>query len=238
MGNRRSIWVELPPGFQKGQRLCGLVIAFDGVVYRSTVPAPRIVQWLVREGRIPPTALVLVGNPPRSRVREMGLDPSFPEFLARELLPWLRRTYRTDVRPSRTVLAGSSLGGLAAAFSALRHPESFGAVLAQSGAFQWSRPSDGGGPGALMRAYARLPRLPIRFYLEAGRRESLAAPGAGLSLLAASRHFRDVLVAKGYPVAYSEFEGGHDYACWPDGLRSGLSYLLGPGARAPGAGRS
>ena len=40
----------------------------------------------------------------------------------------------------RTVLAGSSYGGLAATTVAMRHPEVFGNVLSMSGSFWWSPP--------------------------------------------------------------------------------------------------
>ena len=41
-----------------------------------------------------------------------------------------------------------------------------------------------------------------------------------------NRHLRDVLRAREYDVAYREFNGGHDYACWRGGLADGLANLL------------
>lgn len=230
----RSVWVFLPERFDPGKIRYNLLIAFDGIVYRDTVPTPRIVENLVDAGRISPTVVVLVGNAPGARTKELGGNPAFARFLARELLPWLRRRYGLTVDGSRTVLAGSSLGGVAAADAALRYPHRFGNVLAQSGAFLWFGRGGESRPLSLMEDFARAPKLPVRFYLDAGTDESQASPGQSVSLGGSVRHLRDVLEAKGYPVVYSEFEGGHDYACWRGTLADGLLHLL---ARPRTAGR-
>lgn len=230
----RWVWTCLPEGFRPGSGPGNLLIVFDGEVYRTTIPTPRIVQNLTSAGRLAPTVVVLLASGPKGRAVELGNNPALPDYLARELLPWLRRRYGVAVPGTRTVLAGSSLGGLAAAFVAKRYPRQFGHVLAQSGAFLWGGGSRAEEPGTLIREYARDPKLPVRFYLDCGTRETLVPPGWGASLQAGARHFRDVLLAKGYPVSYAEFEGGHDYACWRGTLADGLLALLGTARGAPG----
>ncbi len=228
----RSVWVYTPPGFSPRRTRYNLVLAFDGVAYQSAVPTPTIVGNLVDAGRIGPSVIVLVGSAPGSREADLLPNPKFLRFLASELVPWMQRRYGLRVPPARSVLVGSSLGGLTAAFAALRHPDLFGNVLAQSGAFTWSDSGDLLGAPTLMEQYARAPRRPIRFYLDAGSLETTVFPGTQMSPLSGVRHFRDVLVAKGYPVSYAEFEGGHDYACWGGTLADGLLSLLGkPGAQ-------
>lgn len=225
--NVRSVWVLLPPGFQPKRVRYNLLVVLDGSTYRASVPAPRIVENLADAGRIGPTAVVLVGNAPDARTKDLFLNPALADFLARELLPWLRRRYRLSADASRTVLAGSSLGGLASADVAFRYPRVFGNVLAQSGSFQAVRSRRGKVSPSLMRRFALAPRLPLRFYLDVGTHEGMAGPGLPTSLLGSVRHMRDVLEAKGYPVAYAEFEGGHDYACWRGTLADGIIHLLG-----------
>ncbi|EQD55322.1 enterochelin esterase [mine drainage metagenome] len=173
-----------------------------------------------------PSVLVLVGNAPGGRDEELRHNPRFVRFLAAELLPWLRRRYGIRVPPSRCAVVGSSLGGLTAAYAALRYPHLFGNVLAQSGAFIERDAGGVDGSPTLMQEYARRRRGRTRFYLNAGTLESTVYPGTPTSLLAGVRHFRDVLTAKGYRVAYGEFSGGHDYACWGVGLGEGLLNLL------------
>ncbi|HEV8191395.1 MAG TPA: alpha/beta hydrolase-fold protein [Ktedonobacterales bacterium] len=102
---------------------------------------------------------------------------------------------------------------------------SFGNMLSHSGAFWW-RPGDADEHGWLIRLFVPSERLPLRFYMEAGTFErGIRDP----SILLYNRHMRDVLRAKGYPVAYAEFTGGHDYLCWQDALAEGLIALMGRG---------
>ena len=224
---RRSVWVFLPPGYDPRKHRYNLVVAFDGVAYRDMVPTPRVVEHLVDAGRISPTVVVLVGNASGARVPELNRNAGFVRFLVEELFPWLRRRYGVRVDPLRTVVAGSSLGGVAATYAALQHPERFGNVLAQSGAFLWDSPKGATRDRSLMEEFASSPKLPLRFYLDVGTHETQVPPGQPTSLLGSVRHMRDVLVAKGYPVTYAEFEGGHDYACWAGTLADGLVALLG-----------
>lgn len=232
LGTSRPVWVHVPPDFEPNRRRYNLVIVFDGAAYQTGVPAPRIIENLVSSRVLGPTVLVLVGNGPHARVEELACNAKFVKFLSNELVPWLRQRYHVRPEPSRTVLAGSSLGGLAAAYAALQCPRLFGKVLAQSGAFIWTPPGRPTGLPTLMEEFARTPRSSTEFYLDAGTFEGAMGPGMSMSLLSGVRYMRDVLVAKGYSVRYTEFEGGHDYACWNGTFADGLVHLLGnrPGA--------
>ena len=175
-------------------------------------------------------------------------------FLTEELLPWVRGRYRVTDDPARTVVGGASFGGLAAAYAALERPDVFGNVLSQSGSYWWSPPGDAGCEW-LTRRYAERPRAPLRFSLEVGLLEDRFARPAGClgdpGQLRANRRLRAVLRAKGYPVRYAEFCGGHHFLCWRGTLADGLLALLGPdglgrpsasaprdSVRTPPAGRS
>ncbi|HEX8293291.1 MAG TPA: alpha/beta hydrolase-fold protein [Pyrinomonadaceae bacterium] len=217
----RRVWVYTPPGYGPGGGPYRLLVLFDGWQYTHQIPTPTILDNMLADGVIPPTVAVMVDE--RDRVEQFYLNPSFADFVAGELVPWVRRRYRVTLRPRGAVLGGLSLGGVAAAYTALRHPEVFGGVLSQSGAFQY-RPED---PGGLIRQLAQSARRPLRFYLEAGLLEVNESP----SLLHSNRHLRDVLEAKGYEVTYSEFNGRHDHVCWRGSLSKGLAALLAPRPR-------
>ena len=146
-------------------------------------------------------------------------------FVAKELAPWIREKYHATNDPTRTIVAGSSYGGLAAAWTAFSHTEVFGNVLSQSGSFNYipknvsAQDSDYyNDAGWLIRQFVRGPTLPLRFYLQVGRFEGLSE---------SNRHLRDILEAKGYQVTFAEYSGNHDYLSWRDSLGEGLIVLFG-----------
>ncbi len=48
-----------------------------------------------------------------------------------------------------------------------------------------------------------------------------------------NQHMRNVLRAKGYPIGYFEYDGGHAFLNWSGGMARGLVFLLGPDKAAP-----
>ena len=226
LGNERIVRVYTPPGYDPEGKPLGLLIVLDGRTYTSDVPVPTILDNLLAARRIPPLVAVFVANPSaEARGLELACHPPFAEFLARELIPWVRRGYRVTDDPSRTAIAGSSLGGLAAACAAVRYPDVFANVLSLSGSFYW-RPPDEAEPEAFVRQLATSPKLPLRFYLEAGLMEDRPRP-EGPSLLASNRHLRAVLRDRGYTIEYREFNGGHSILNWRGSLADGLLALFG-----------
>jgi enterochelin esterase family protein len=161
-------------------------------------------------------------------MRDLDCSDRFARFLANELVPWARKTYRVHDDPARTIVGGTSLGGRMAAYCGLRHSGVFGNVLSQSGSFvtaagQQSPTAvwEGEAPGLLVRQFIQSPALPLRFYIEVGRYET----GLHSSALLETRRLHDVLQAKGYGVAYSEFLGGHNEVCWRGSFANAIMAL-------------
>jgi enterochelin esterase family protein len=226
LDNDRTLTIYRPPSYDPQGDPYPLLILFDQESYTLIVPTATILNNLSHERKILPPVAILVGNAKEARSRELPCNDLFARFLAEELLPKVRADHHVSTDPRQVVVAGSSYGGLAAVYFALRHPELAGNVLSQSGSFWW-------GPGVeygqgdpalegewLTRQFAAAPRKEIRFFLEVGLRESTRIE---------NRHFRDVLLAKGYDIAaYSEYNGGHDYLNWRGSLADGLMALLAP----------
>lgn len=232
LGNSRNVTVYLPPGYRPRPEGHPYLLLFDGRQYLSAVPTPTILDNLIGAGAIPPMIAIFVDSLGEAhRDRELAPNPAFATFVTTELLPRVSRDYPLSRDPAEAVVAGSSLGGLAASTLALRYPGVFGNVLSQSGSYWWypgvhEDADEAGQTGWLVREYVAAERLPLRFYLDVGR-------GEGEGMLRPNRLFRDMLAARGYTVFYREFEGDHSYLNWRGTLADGLTCLLGgPGAGA------
>ncbi|WP_251879294.1 enterochelin esterase [Achromobacter sp. Marseille-Q4954] len=230
MRNTRKIHLYRPAGWQSGAADNHVLVLFDAGAYLGRVPTPTILDNMIAAGVIPPTAALLVDNPTaESRSQELPPNPDFADFLAKELMPWARKQ-GISAPAARTVIGGSSYGGLASAYAALRHPEVFGNVLSQSGSYWWS--PAGEEDQWLTRQFVAVRKLPVRFFLGAGLFES--GRGGQPGILETNRHLRDVLRAKGYLVTHREVAGGHDYLVWRGTLSDGLLDLIGTGKQRGG----
>ena len=244
----RPFSVYTPANYKTDGPPNALLILFDGEDLAEDPYPLTTLNNLIAASKIPPTVAVFVENVSRRRLVDLVANPEFADFMAMELVPWVRSHYNVTKNPKQTVVTGYSAGGLAAAYVALRHSEVFGNVLSQSGAFWWSfehnggvcgpRCPDSGGTGGenskdattegnfMVKQFLASPKLPLRFYLGAGTFE-IDRDGGGGNILESTRHLRDVLLAKGYQVHYQQFVGGHDGLSWRGTLADGLTALLG-----------
>jgi enterochelin esterase family protein len=215
----KKVWVYTPPAFRKAGGRYPLLVLSDGD--RNVMWIPKLLDTLIAQGKIPSMVAVMTDESvPSIRTRELECDVQFEDFLAKELVPWTRENYDTTALPEMTIVAGSSLGGLAAVYAGLEHPEVFGKVISLSGSFWW-KPAGSTEAEWLTNLVQRSPKLPLRFYLEVGLMESQSMQ------IETNRRMRDALIAKGYPVGYSEYDGGHSFLTWSSGMVNGLETLIG-----------
>lgn len=226
----RALTIYTPAGYDAAKD-CELLIVFDGEdhtrkpeVLRTTTTLDNLIALK----RINPTVAVFVEGM-GLRQRDMVSYPPFADFIAKELVPWVRQNYRIASGPSHVVASGMSLGGLAASYCAFVYSDTIGNVLSQSGSYWvtkgW-REARTFAPltydtGDLVGEFRKSKRLPIKFYLTIGRFES---PGR---MLGTNREFRGVLLLKGYEVTYNEVNGGHDDIWWRGSIADGLIALIG-----------
>jgi enterochelin esterase-like enzyme len=246
----RRVWVYMPPGYRRNGPPSDLIILFDGRMYIDRLLAPVTLDNLIAAKRIAPAVAVFVENPAPVRNEELFWNPTYADFLAKELVPWIRTNFNVSKDSRRAIIGGASAGGAGAIYAALRHSNVFGNVLSQSAGLpspERLRELAERTPGAkdrdrhiveeiedrsiteggwLAKLFIQAPKLPIRFYMDVGVFEA-DFMGGGLGALEPNRHMRDVLLAKGYEVHYQQFIGGHDYINWRGTFADGLIALLG-----------
>lgn len=188
LGVTRRVTVWLPPGYRRrlrtyrysvlylndGQNLFDPSRAFAGQTWRVGETAAD----LVRRKTIPPLLIVGIDHGERRRAREYlpvedernpmarrPLGREYAEFVTREVIPFISRTYPVLRSVSATGFGGSSYGAAAALYTTLLKPGMFGRLLLES-------PSLYVGRSHLLRMARKAERWPHRVYLGVGTRET------------------------------------------------------------------
>lgn len=225
LDNERPIWIR-EPAARTGSN--PLVVFLDAELYRERVQADGVIDALNAGSRVADAWYVFVSHEsPESRWRECPCHLPFAEFIAEELLPWLERHDPALGRAQPKILVGLSYTGLAAAFVVKEFPGLFAKVISQSGSFWYEN-------GLIIESYRQSARIPTEFYLDVGRREIQENVRHRedvlqvISQIDGVGRFRDVLVEKGHPVKYVEFDGGHSSEGWRQTLPDALAWAIPP----------
>ncbi|MGO1377033.1 MAG: alpha/beta hydrolase [Psychrobacter sp.] len=231
LDNTRDITIYSPAidDSQNNRDDAVLLYIFDAEAYIDAVGLPTILDNLIAAGEIPPVTAVFISNPDGdARARELPANPVFADVLANELVPQVNKRLPVAIPKDRTVIAGSSYGGLAATTIALRHPDIFGNVISMSGSFWWKpKEQTAGDKHFVASEVIRMDKVPVRLFLSAGVFETARGESSSNGILGTNRHLRDVLLAKGYDTRYEEYGAGHDYFSWRGIIGDGLISLFG-----------
>lgn len=227
LGNSRMITVSRPRGLDPADPRAVLLFLFDGEKTLTEMDAPRMLDTLTRQGRLPPVVAVFIPSLDNAtRTQELPGNDTFADVLADDLLPQVLAQTGLRADPARTVLAGASYGGLGAATVALRRPDAFGNVVSMSGSFWWApKGADTDGTPFVATEVAAKAPLPVRFFLSAGAFETARKDSAGI--LETSRSLRDTLRLRGYTALWRQYSGGHDWIVWRGALADGMIALFG-----------
>ncbi len=231
----RDLVVALPPSYATGSRRYPVLYMQDGqnlfdpgTSHAGDWGLPAALDALADRG----VEALVVGIPNSGRRRSYEYSPfrdaihggggggdRYLGFLVQTVKPLIDRSFRTLPERARTVIAGSSLGGLISLYALWRHAEVFGAAGVLSPALWFA-------DRAMLRYAERTaPRLPGRIYLDVGTAE-------GEEAVADARALREILTRPGFArcieLAWVEEEGaGHDEAAWGRRFREAMPFLLG-----------
>ena len=244
--NTRYLRIWLPPGYDDagnagrhfpvlylndGQNLFESSTAFAGVEWQVDETADR----LIREGAVPPMIFVGMDNTGKERIREYmpyrSMHPRmlrvqgryYPDFLTKEVMPFVERNYRIATGPENTGLGGSSLGALIALYTAVARPGMIGRLLLESPSL-WAS-------GRQLVKESRSVRIwPERMFLAVGSSEAGSAARsrtvvADVRELAAIMR-RAVLSESRLRLVVKE-GAGHNEAAWAERFPEALRFLFG-----------
>ena len=149
VGEMRRINVWTPPGYATGRTRYPVLYMPDGGVEEDFPHVVAAVDSAVRAGEMRPVIVVGIENTARRRdmtgpttvARDSTIAPrvggsaAFRRFIASELMPEVRRRYRTT---SETAIIGESLAGLFIMETFFLQPELFDTYIALSPSLYWN----------------------------------------------------------------------------------------------------
>ncbi len=246
--NRRFVRVWLPRGYDDGenrdrrypvlylndgQNLFEPATSFTGVEWQVDETADR----LIREGAVAPVIIVGIDNAGKARMREYmphrSLQPvivrvqgsRYPDFLLKEVIPFVARNYRVARGPENTGLGGSSLGALIALYTAMVRPGVVGRLLIES-------PSLWASNRQIIRESRSIKKWPERIYLGVGTAEA-GNPDRDRSVVDDVREFDAILGRQGLDDGrlklVIEDGGTHHESAWARRFPEALRFLFGNG---------
>lgn len=217
----RKVWLLEPKAGPEH-----IAIFLDGEFYVERMDAPDLIHDLQQKGTIPATACLFVSHVDGNhRHRELTCSREFADFIAGDLAAWMSHRF-PGVQRREWLIAGTSLGGLQAAFIALTHPQLFSRCLSQSGSFWWQ-------DEWLTNHLNELPESTSRCWLSVGDQETafgLSHPPTGLrqevGQITACERFAKALQERRHSVHYRVFQGRHGFEPWKAELPDALHWLL------------
>lgn len=244
--NTRFLRVWLPPGYDDpenaarrypvlylndGQNLFEPLSSFNGVEWQVDETADR----LIREGSVPPIIIVGIDNASKDRIREYmphrSLHPvivraqgnRYPDFLIKEVMPFVARNYRVAPGPENTGLGGSSLGALISLYTTAVRPGLFGRLLLES-------PSLWASNRQMIRQSRTIKRWPQRIFLATGTAEA-GRPDRDQSMVHDVRELAAIFRRAGIDYDHLKLfidEGAsHHESAWARRFPEALAFLYG-----------
>ena len=209
-GDSRQITVLTPPG----NRPSVTVYFQDGGDYLKRTGVQWLLARLSNESGIPPLTGVFI--PPKDRMREYQLQPSYADFVATDLVSAIEnRLPQTGGHRGRRLLIGPSLGGLITLYTALRHSDVFGLAASQSGSLWFNHEiflQELGKP-------VKDPRHQLKIFMDCGIYETA-------DMLQFNRAGFELAQRAGHSTVYREYPSTHSWIGWRNRLQETLRYFF------------
>jgi len=231
----RKIWIYLPPDYETSKKKYPVIYMHDGqnlfddfTSYSGEWSVDETLNQIFEEtGK---SAIVIgIDNGGDKRLAEYspwnnekykttGEGDLYVEFLAKTLKPYIDKTYRTEKQSSKTIIIGSSMGGLISLYASAKYPNIFGKAGIFSPAF-WFVSKD-------LKMYLNINKnnlINSKFYFVAGKNEDE-------TMASEIENVNKLLLKKSVPgkniVVKIDEDGTHSESYWKRELKAGLIWLL------------
>ena len=220
-GTRHRYWVYVPAHYT-ASKPASVMVFQDGWMYLDPEGAVRtgvVFDNLIHRREMPITIGVFVdpGEPGNRNVEYDAFTDAYATFLATEMLPDVRVSYRVTDDPDQWAVGGGSSGGSCAFTAAWVRPDRFRRVLSFLGSFAQLT-----GGNRYPELIHDTPKKPLRIFLQAATRD-LNWGAAELNWFSANLRVAAALAERGYDLRLVVGDGGHDAnhagAILPDALR-------------------
>lgn len=178
-------------------------------------------------------------------LNQKGTGRKYEDFIAQDLVTFLRNAFGLAKTPEETSVGGLSMGGFGALHLGLARPDVFGRIIALSSALIHNEVANmkpgSGNPTADYDYYAatfgdpaELPASPNNpeFLVKELKAAGTAIPGVYMAcgtedfLLGPNRAFHQFLVDQGVAVEYHESPGVHNFAFWSQYIEPAIQWAL------------
>lgn len=235
LNTTRKIWIYLPPDYEFSKKKYPVIYMQDGqnlfdefTSFSGEWSVDETLNEIYKEtGR---SAIVIgIDNGGDKRLAEYspwnnekynttGEGDRYVEFLAKTLKPFIDKTYRTERQSSKTIILGSSMGGLISLYASAKYPHIFGKAGIFSPAF-WFVSKD-------LKMYLNVNKNNLKnskFYFVAGKNEdeTMAPEIENVENLLVKKS----VLQKNIVVKIDE-DGTHSESYWKRELKASLIWLL------------
>lgn len=231
----RKVWIYLPPDYKTSKKNYPVIYMHDGqnlfdefTSFSGEWSVDETLNEIFKEtGQ---SAIVIgIDNGGDKRLAEYspwnnakykttGEGDLYVDFLVKTLKPYIDKTYRTEKQPSKTLVIGSSMGGLISLYASVKYPNVFGKAGIFSPAF-WFVSKD-------LNKYLNINKSNLKnskFYFVAGKNEDE-------TMVPEIENVDSFLLKKSVPekniVVKIDEDGTHSESYWKRELKQSLIWLL------------
>ncbi|MBV6879746.1 alpha/beta hydrolase-fold protein [Epilithonimonas ginsengisoli] len=235
LNTTRKIWIYLPPDYETSKTKYPVIYMHDGQNLFDEFTSFSG-EWSVDETMdeiykaMGKSAIVIgIDNGGDKRLSEYspwnnvkyktsGEGDLYVDFLAKTLKPYIDKTYRTEKQASKTLIMGSSMGGLISLYASAKYPTVFGKAGIFSPAFWFVSEN--------LKKYLNINKNNLKnskFYFVAGKNEDeTMAPEI--------ENVNELLLKKSVPakniIVKIDEDGTHSESYWKRELKASLIWLL------------